>query len=158
MQKGTGTRFFTGDFTGMCFAYCVGNKMKKIFLVFCAFLVVAAPAYGAEGGIRLLFFYRHSCRWCRMMDDVINDPSIKPILHENVRVEKIDIYGVKKLDGWGLTGAQLKERYKVFGIPTLIFMDRGGKELLRVPGVLTKEDFKDLVCNHVGISSADCVK
>ena len=92
------------------------------------------------------------------MDSVLDDPSIKKILQDNVNVEKIDIYGTARLGGEGRTGSELKRKYGVFGIPTLIFMGTGNKELLRIPGVLTKEDFKDLVCHQIGIKSVFCAK
>ncbi len=130
-------------------------------LIFCLLMTApaAAPAYGASGkNIRLLFFYREDCKWCRMMDSVLDDPSIKKILKGNVNLEKINIYGTAKLIREGQTGTELKRKYGIFGIPTLIFMGTGNKELLRIPGVVTREDFKDLVCHQIGIKSSFCAK
>ncbi len=132
--------------------------MKNILVLVLGLLLLAPAAYGASGKVKLLFFYRKSCKWCGMMDSVIDDPSIKNILQGNVSLEKINIYGTRKLAGEGLTGTELKRKYAVFGIPTLIFIGAGGRELLRIPGVLTKEDFRDLVCHHAGIKSAFCGK
>lgn len=127
--------------------------MKKILLaIFCSLLLVMeiAPAYGASSDIKMLFFYRDNCKWCSMMDQVIDDPSIKNILQENAQILKIDIYGKEKLASEGATGVELKKKYRVFWIPTVVFMG-AGQEVLRIPGVVTKEDFRDLLCQNVGM-------
>ncbi len=132
-----------------------------LFLLSFGLYLVSAwmtPAYGASGNIKLMFFYREDCKWCRMMDAVLDDPTIKKILQGNVRIEKINIYGTAKVDGEGLPGTELKRKYGVFGIPTFIFISADNGQLLRIPGVLTKEDFKDLICTRVGIKSAFCAK
>jgi thioredoxin-related protein len=135
--------------------------MKKLLpTIFFSFLMVteAAPTFGASGGTKLLFFYQENCKWCRMMDEVIDDPSITRILRENAQIIKVDIHGQEKLASEGLTGVELKKKYRVFWIPTLIFMGSAPKELLRIPGVVTKEDFRDLICHEVGMKSSLCAK
>ncbi len=133
--------------------------MRFKFLAPCLLLLaLSAPAYGSSG-VNLLFFYQARCKWCKLMDEVINDPSIKDILRENANVIKIDAFGKDKLPGQGMTGSELARKYRVLGTPTLIFLGAGRQELLRIPGVLTKEDFKDLLCSQVkGISHRLCVK
>ena len=160
MQKGTTACFFARLY-GHVFCISFMEMKKSAILIFCLLVMTsaAASAYGASGkNLRLLFFYRDNCKWCKMMDDVIYDPSIKKIFQNNISVEKINVYGTEKLDGEGLAGTGLKRRYGVFGVPTLIFIGPGNKELLRIPGVVTKEDFKDLVCHRVGIKSLFCAK
>ena len=126
--------------------------MKKLLLsIFCLFLgtLEAVPLCNASGGIKLLFFYREDCKWCRMMEQVVDDPSIRKILLENTQMIRVDIYGKERPASEGLTGAELTKKYRVAGVPTLIFMSGGQEELLRIPGVVTKEDFKDLLCHQV---------
>ncbi len=139
----------------------LNEQMKKILLtIFCSFLMVmeTAPAFGASGDIKMLFFYQKNCKWCRMMDEVIEDPSITKILRNNAHVIKVDIHGEEKLASEGLTGTELKKKYRISWIPTLVFLGSGPKELLRIPGVVTKEDFRDLLCHEVGIKSTLCAK
>ena len=118
----------------------------------------AAYSFAAAHDIRLLFFYRQHCKWCRMMDDVLDDPAIRQILQENVQTMKIDVYGRERTGTDGATGAELAKKYNVFGVPTLIFLGARQEELLRVPGVLTKEDFRDLLCEYVAAGSGFCRK
>ncbi len=89
-----------------------------------------------------------------MMDAVLEDPAIQKVLHGNVIMRKIDIYGTERPASGGPTGNELKDQYRVVWIPTVIFLGAGNKELLRIPGVVTKEDFQDLLCQHVGIQGA----
>jgi len=134
--------------------------MKKILLtIVCSFLLImeASPLVSASGDIKMLFFYQENCKWCKMMDEVINDPSIARTLRENAQIIKVDIHGQEKPASGGLTGVEFKKKYKVFWIPTVIFMGPGEKVLLRIPGVVTKEDFKDLLCHEVSMS-AFCAK
>lgn len=94
-----------------------------------------------------------------MMDKIISDPSIKDILGENVNTIMINASGEEMLHDQGMTGSQLKRKYRVRGIPTLIFLGPARQELLRIPGVLTKEDFRDLLCNQVkGINHRLCLR
>ncbi|MEJ2683187.1 MAG: thioredoxin fold domain-containing protein [Candidatus Sulfobium sp.] len=122
-------------------------------------LVLSAPAYASAKNVSLLFFYRPGCRWCRMMDEVIRDPSIKDILRENVSTIMINTAGEEKLPGQGMTGSELARKYRVRGIPTLIFLGPGKQELLRIPGLLTRGDFRDLLCSQVkGINHRLCIR
>jgi thioredoxin-related protein len=94
-----------------------------------------------------------------MMDKVISDPSIRDILRENVNTIMIDSSGEEKLADQGLTGSELARKYRVRGIPTLIFLGPKRKELLRIPGLLTREDFRDVLCNQVkGINRRLCAR
>lgn len=92
-----------------------------------------------------------------MMDEIISDPSVKDILRENVDTIMINASGEQKLHDRGMTGSQLARKYRVRGIPTLIFLGPARQELLRIPGALTKEDFRDVLCNQVkGIDHRLC--
>ena len=94
-----------------------------------------------------------------MMDEVISDPSIKDILNENVDTIMINASGEETLPAQGMTGNELARKYRIRGIPTLIFLGPGRQELLRIPGVLTREDFRDLLCNQVkGIKHRLCAR
>ena len=130
---------------------------KRVIAAFIFMLLLTAPAYAAN--LKLLFFYRDNCKWCALMEQVINEPSIKEILRNSADVIKVDVFGNRKIAGEGVTGTELAGKYGVMGTPTLVFLGPGKREVMRVPGVLTKEDFKDLLCRQVrGINRVFCAK
>ena len=73
------------------------------------------------------------------MSSVLDDDPIKGILKGNVDTIKIDVHA----------SPPLARKYRIGGTPTILFLNVQGKELLRVPGAMTKEDFGDLLCKYV---------
>jgi len=115
----------------------------------------ASDAVAAD--IKLLYFYDKGCRWCEVMDDILRDPSIREILGRNTDILRIDVRGREGVVWMNMTGKELAERYKIRGTPTVIFLS-AGKEVLRVPGATTKNDFKDLICSYViGVNNMECL-
>lgn len=82
------------------------------------------------------------------MDDVLNDPSIQNILKRNTDIVKVNIHGSVITEG-KLTETELAKKYSIKAVPTLIFFNTSSEELLRVPGALTKEDFRSLICDNL---------
>lgn len=117
-------------------------KISPLFLTFCFISV----CYASE--VRLIYFYERGCKWCAYMDDVLNDPSIQNILKRNTDIVKVNIHGSVITEG-KLTETELAKKYSIKAVPTLIFLDTSSEELLRVPGALTKEDFRSLICDNL---------
>jgi len=109
--------------------------------------------YAAD--IKMLYFYQEGCPWCAIMDKVLQDITIKSILEQNTEIDRIDIKG-ETMTAEGLTGKELAKKYNVWGVPTLIFFDSSKKEIIRVPGVLSKEDFRDVLCENIGAYKTAC--
>lgn len=105
-----------------------------------------AHAYGND--IKMLFFYEDGCKYCEKMDKVLEDASIHNIVSQNTSMIKVKITGKKHVDD-GKTEEELAREYNIKGVPTIVFLSPGGKELFRVPGLLSKEDFKDILCHYV---------
>ncbi|MEK6693271.1 MAG: thioredoxin fold domain-containing protein [Nitrospirota bacterium] len=97
---------------------------------------------------KLIYFYESGCRWCTYMDEVINDSSIKNILLKNTDIIRVDVHGKGTIEG-ELTEKELARKYRVNSVPTLIFLNTNREELLRVPGAITKEDFRSLLCDNL---------
>ncbi|NOY65141.1 MAG: thioredoxin fold domain-containing protein [Nitrospirae bacterium] len=130
-----------------------GMTAKK--LVFTIVLVALFPVYSINAAeVKLLYFYIDGCSWCEKMDKILEDSSIKRIL-SNTTLVKIKVNGKKRIDG-DKTEEQLAKQYNIKGVPTIVFLDSSGEELLRVPGLLSKEDFKDVLCNYVSGIKKGC--
>jgi thioredoxin-related protein len=121
--------------------------MRQLILIISVFFFLSSTA--AASDIKLLYFYEKGCRWCERMDNIMNDMSIKSILLRNADIIRVDVHGGKKIQETGMLEKDLARKYRVMGTPTVIFLNAHGGELLRVPGAVTKEDFKDLLCNYV---------
>ncbi|GBE00907.1 thiol:disulfide interchange protein precursor [bacterium BMS3Abin08] len=109
--------------------------------------------YAAD--IKMLYFYEKGCKWCAMMDKVLQDTTIKSILDNNTEIDRIDIKG-NKITAAGLTGKELAKKYNVRGVPTLIFLDSSKKEIIRIPGALKKEDFRNVLCEYISAYKTAC--
>lgn len=92
----------------------------------------------------LLEFSSLSCSYCDLLEEEI----LKPILRnrsyqQRVRIRKVRLDSYRTLrdfDGRHTTAEKLAQRYRVFVTPTLLFVDRQGRELAeRMVGVTTLE-------------------
>lgn len=134
------------------------NTTMRYLIV--SLFVITVPFIASEAvavDIKLLYFYDKGCRWCEVMDDILRDPSIRGILGRNTDILRIDVRGREEVAWMNMTGKELAERYKIKGTPTVIFLS-AGKEVLRIPGATTKNDFKDLICSYViGVNNKECL-
>lgn len=138
----------------MYFATLV-KTMRPLFFI-SLFIIPFFTSVSSAEKIKLMYFYEEGCHWCEKMDVVMNDLSIRDLLRKNTDIIRIDIHGTKMIKAEDLTENELVKKYRIKGTPTLIFFSAQGKELLRIPGALKKEDFKSLLCSNVrGISCVD---
>ncbi|HHN66250.1 MAG TPA: thioredoxin family protein, partial [Nitrospirae bacterium] len=54
------------------------------------------------------------------------------------------------------TEEELAKEYRIKGVPTIVFLNSQGEEFLRIPGLLSKEDFIDLLCSYVTGAKQGC--
>jgi len=129
------------------------SVMKRILLyiliVFSALLPSMSPGVFATGTLKMLFFYQDGCHWCSRMDKILHEPDMKDLLWRRVEVIRINVRGREKTSAFGKEGRDLAQEYHVYGTPTIILVGVGEKELLRIPGALSKRDFLDLVCRYL---------
>ncbi len=119
---------------------------RLIYISLLAITLLASSPNAAE--IELLYFYSETCHWCKKMDEILRDEYVQNVLQKKARLVKIDVNGDGVAKG-GKTTQELIKAYKVKGVPTIVFIDSGGKEFLRIPGLLSKEDFKSLICKFI---------
>jgi len=105
---------------------------------------------------RMLFFYQEGCHWCEEMEAVVHEADLQQLLGDRVQPVRINVTGRVLVTPFEETGRALSRRYAVDRTPTIIFLGKADRELLRIPGVLTKEDFEDVVCEHVPAVHAVC--
>ncbi len=98
---------------------------------------------------KLLFFYQDGCHWCTQMDGILHGSEVSGLLIKHAQVVRIDVHGRDKVTALGKTGIGLTKEFKVYGTPTIILLGDEGKVLLRIPGVLTKKDFLDVICHYI---------
>ncbi len=127
-------------------------KIWKFFLIAVILVITETTIFAKE--VRMLYFYVNNCRWCKKMEKVLEDKDIRNIL-SNTEIKKINVTG-KKLVYDKKTEREVTRLYNVKGVPTVVFVDAKGHEIFRVPGLLTKEDFKDILCNYVRLRSSNC--
>lgn len=70
-------------------------------------------------------FYTTWCPYCKQLDEMtLSDPQVQEKLSENYVVAKID--ASKYPD--------IASNYKIYGYPTLLFLDSNGQEIKRIEG------------------------
>ncbi|HDK44527.1 MAG TPA: thioredoxin family protein [Desulfobacteraceae bacterium] len=125
-------------------------KRIRFTIIFCILSLLALPAPKAfSSEIKMLFFYRIGCSFCTQMEKIINEPDIKSLLLGRAQVIRINMRSRKKMPAFGKGGVDLAKEFKVYGAPTIILVGTGEKVLLKIPGALTKQDFRDVVCQYV---------
>lgn len=83
---------------------------------------------------RAIFIYLHSksCGWCKKFEEeVLNDPSVISIVEASfvpVAIEVNEQKGVAR-------------KFRVYGTPTMVFLDPGGGEIDRIRGFVDSETF-----------------
>ncbi len=122
------------------------RSLLKIYSLFFLTFCFISVCYASE--VRLVYFYERGCRWCSYMDDILNDSSIKNILQRNTNIIKVNVHGSMIKEG-ELTEKELAKKYNIKAVPTLIFLNTSSDELLRIPGALTKKDFRSLICDNL---------
>ena len=110
------------------------NYALALFLVFCACgssLANDQNKYIVPGKVTLIDLGSHKCLPCRMMAPILNQ----------LKREYEDKAAIVFLDVW-----QDQEAAKAFGIrviPTQVFFDEKGEEVLRHEGFMDKQTIKD---------------
>lgn len=114
------------------------------------------PFVSFDQGLRLareqnrpifLYFGRFGCGWCDMTNkQAFSDPALRKLYTQNYVLVYVDSESGKRLrlpSGERITEADLGVRYRAFATPLFMFMEPDGKEIARIPGVKTTQDFLD---------------
>ncbi|HFQ79751.1 MAG TPA: thioredoxin family protein [Desulfobacterales bacterium] len=135
---------------GMPLAILCGMKQFPPILIWAvAALLFLAVSQVSAAETRMLYFYYIGCPWCAKMDKVLRQPDVDGLLRRHAEITRINIQGRKRISLLGQSGLEAAKKFKVYGTPTIIFMSVAGKEILRIPGALNRQDFLDVVCRYL---------
>lgn len=108
-----------------------------LFIAFETFVVASGKGVRLEPGRpRLLEFYSNNCPACEMM---------KPIMDE---IDKECSKGDLEISYINVRNPQvvmMAMKFRVFGVPTFIFLDRNGEEVERLVGLQPKAKIKQII-------------
>ena len=86
-----------------------------------------------EGKPVLVNFYADWCVWCKRLESTtLRDAKVASILHNKVVPLSLNVEG---------DGKELSNEYRVDGLPTIIVLDAGGREIGRIPGYVPPDSF-----------------
>ncbi len=93
-----------------------------------------------------LYFGRFGCAWCDEVNKKsFSDAALRERYIKDFVLVYVDAESGKKLrlpSGERITEANLGVRYKAFGTPMFLYLDEDGKELARIPGIQSVQDFQ----------------
>ncbi len=113
-------------------------------------------AFANQKKLKTLYFYDKDCSWCKKLDQILKDSSINRIIAETELI-RVDVKGKKTVYG-KKTEKELTRYYRVKGVPTLVFVNDQWKEVFRIPGLLTKDDLRDVLCTYIAELKTACKK
>lgn len=94
-----------------------------------------------------LYFGRYGCGWCAKTNkESFSDPDIHRLYTEHYVLVYVDAESGKRLklpSGERITEADLGARFNAFATPLFVFLNPQGKEIVKIPGFKTVQDFKD---------------
>jgi thioredoxin-related protein len=102
-----------------------------------------------QGKPMVIDVYTDWCHWCKVMDkDTFANPAVKKVLDEKFIPIKINAESKTervKYDGKDLSAAEFAAGAGVDGYPTMLFMDKAGKFVTKVPGFIKAPDFLNML-------------
>jgi len=100
-----------------------------------------------QGKPVFLYFGRFGCAWCDQVNkQTFVDPGLRELYSRNYVLVYVDAESGKRLrlpSGERITEADLGVRYKAFATPLFLFLQPDGREIARIPGIQTVENFRD---------------
>ena len=86
-----------------------------------------------EGKPVLVNFYADWCVWCKRLESTtLRDAKVASVLQNKVVPLSLNVEG---------DGKELSNEYQVDGLPTIIVLDSGGREIGRIPGYMPPDSF-----------------
>ncbi len=94
-----------------------------------------------------VYFGRFGCAWCDQVNkQTFVDPELRALYIKDYVLVYVDSESGKRLrlpSGERITEADLGVRYKAFATPLFLYLDADGKEVARIPGIQTVQNFRD---------------
>ena len=111
-------------------------------------------------------FYADWCSWCKKMDkEVFNEANVKKELMSKYILVKVDTESndTIKYEGKTYSPQEFSSAFGVTGLPTLLFIDKNGKPVTKLPGYVPATEFKPIIeyifkeCYTKNIALADFI-
>lgn len=94
-----------------------------------------------------LYFGRLGCAWCdKTNKESFSNEELRKLYTNHFVLVYVDAESGKRIrlpSGERITEAELGARFKAFATPLFVFLQSDGKEIVKIPGYKTVEDFKD---------------
>ncbi len=132
------------------------HRYSPFIMIWILLFFLPATSGAAASDLKLLFFYQNGCHWCDRMEELLHEPDMKRLLSRHAEMIRINVLGREKALGFGRAGRDVAREFRVYGTPTIIFVGTGEEVLLRIPGAVTKKDFRDLVCRYIPEIQGEC--
>ncbi len=124
--------------------------MKLLLLILTTLIIFPLQTrVAADPGVRVLFFYLDTCKWCKQMEEVISNDPVKPILDKYTEVIRIDFAGNAIIPEFNKREKELVKKFGVNNVPTFIFLGPDENTIIRFKGALFRDDFRDILCEYV---------
>ena len=114
------------------------------------------PFHTFDEGLRLarqqnkplfVYFGRLGCGWCdKTNKESFSNEQLRKTYIAHYILVYVDAEGGNRLrlpSGERITEAELGVRFKAFATPLFVYLDAQGKEIVKIPGFKTVEDFQD---------------
>jgi thioredoxin 1 len=89
-----------------------------------------------ENRDRVVYFFSKYCEYCNEMDhNVLSDKGIRDTLERDVVYLRIDVD----------KNPETAKKYGVWGYPTTLLAESTGKTIARIPGYISKKEFKKIL-------------
>lgn len=93
-------------------------------------------------------FYADWCVWCKRMEEqVFKKPDVARILNESFVMIRVDTESTESItyNNTKMTPQELSSIFQVTGLPTLLFFDKKGNPVTKIPGFIEADTFKSLL-------------
>ena len=138
--------------------------MKRILFAICIFATSVCladpppnyPFHEFNEGLRLaqaqskpifIYFGRYGCAWCEKTNkESFSNEDVRKLYTSHYVLVYVDAESGKRIrlpSGERITEAELGVRLKAFATPLFLFLQPDGKEIVKIPGFKTVDDFKD---------------
>jgi thioredoxin-related protein len=100
-----------------------------------------------QGKPIFLYFGRYGCAWCdKTNKESFSKEDVRLAYTEHYVLVYVDSESGKRLklpSGERITEMELGARFRIFATPVFIFLEPDGKEIAKIPGFKTADDFRD---------------
>jgi thioredoxin-related protein len=89
-----------------------------------------------ENKAKVVYFFSKYCEYCNAMDrNVLSDKEIRGMLERDVVYLRVDAD----------KNPETAKKHGVWGYPTTLLMESTGKTIARIPGYISKKEFKKIM-------------